>query len=130
MIQILMLLGILGLGLLIILIQSVEKRKRKGINRGALRDEQLQYHLDWRSLQGRMMRLYLPVKKINAARRYRDLAGVSPEEARDVIEYIIGDNEIGSDSVLLKDNPGIEEDNFYPAIEQRIEQPRIDSYRK
>ncbi|MEO1286296.1 MAG: ribosomal protein L7/L12, partial [Chloroflexota bacterium] len=47
------------------------------------------YDIDWSVLNDEEFQSYLPHKKINAIKRYRELTGLGLKEAKQAVEYII-----------------------------------------
>jgi hypothetical protein len=79
------------------------------IDDAALQDPMLAYHLDWDILHDERFRFYLFVKKVNAVKRYEDLAGVTHEQAQQVIDYIIANEAIMERLRPVKKRPNLPE---------------------
>jgi hypothetical protein len=79
------------------------------IDDAALQDPMLAYHLDWEVLCDERFRFYLFVKKVNAIKRYEDLAGVSHEQAKAAIDYIIANSELMERLRPVKKRPALPE---------------------
>lgn len=85
------------------------------IDDSALQDPMLAYHLDWDILRDERFRFYLFVKKVNAVKRYENLAGVSHEQAQKVIETIIA-----NEALMARLRPMKKRPNLPDVQEQRL----------
>ncbi|MDQ7026890.1 MAG: hypothetical protein Q9P44_15180 [Anaerolineae bacterium] len=93
--------------------QQVVEPTISTIDGSALQDPMLAYHLDWDILRDERFRFYLFVKKINAVKRYENLAGVSHEQAQKVIATIIANEDLMARLRPMKKRPHL------PLIEEQ-----------
>jgi hypothetical protein len=103
-------LAFLGTLLSFLLVEGVLRQMRQvtALDNRVLDDQILAYHLDWKAIQDPKLLVYLYVKKVNAVVRYQSLAGVSYEEARQAVEYLLANPEL-LPSVPQKRRPALPE---------------------